>query len=66
MNAWEAATHWVLGVTVAALIAYDVLAVWRGGVTATISHRILELSRRRPVLPFAFGVLCGHLLWPQG
>jgi hypothetical protein len=39
-----------------------VLYLW-GGVPATISAWISETSREFPILPFAAGVLCGHLFW---
>lgn len=32
----------------------------------TISEIILSASLRRPIIPFAAGVICGHLFWPQG
>ena len=31
----------------------------------TISELLLDLSLRRPIVPFVFGVVCGHLFWAQ-
>lgn len=47
------------------LIAYDVLAIVYGGVEATISHITLNYSKEYPIIPFAVGVVCGHLFWSQ-
>lgn len=46
------------------LIAWDVYAVVWGSDGDTISESFLWLSSH-PELPFGFGVLSGHLLWPQ-
>lgn len=46
------------------LIAWDVF-VWAEPLRGdTISEVFLYFSAH-PVLPFAFGVLAGHLCWPQ-
>lgn len=61
-------------ITIAILLAVTlVLVLWDiwvyviqpeyGG--GTISEVVLGFARRHPVLPFAIGVVCGHLLWPQ-
>ena len=55
----------LLIITTVAVIAYDVAIYFVAGGDATISDIVLEYSWRHPVLPFAIGVLCGHLLWPQ-
>ena len=52
--------------TVAALFgAYDIWAIATAGYDASVSVVVLDWSRRAPVLPFAVGVLVGHLFWPQ-
>lgn len=43
------------------IIAYDIWAVYSGGVDGTISSVIFDYSREFPLIPFAFGVLAGHL-----
>lgn len=55
---------------VAALVVWDiyVAVVERtvpAGSGATISELVLGFAGKHPVLPFAVGVVCGHLLWPQ-
>lgn len=57
------ATKYVLLVTVVVLILYDILAFCRGGTDATISNVIYKLSLDNPIIPFAAGMLCGHLFW---
>ena len=45
---------------------YDVVALAVWGVGATISRVIgVEASFDSPFIPFGFGVLMGHLFWPQ-
>ncbi len=55
---------WVATMAVASIV-FDVVMYWRHGWTGTISYLVLTRSRRYPILPFAFGILIGHLLWPQ-
>jgi hypothetical protein len=46
------------------LIAWDVYVAVNAEEGDTISEVLLFVSRH-PVLPFVFGVLAGHLFWPQ-
>ena len=48
------------------LIAYDVYAAVRQAPGQTISEVIWHASLKRPVIPFAAGVLCGHWFWQMG
>jgi len=42
------------------------LSLWFGcGAACTLSKQLLSASEQYPILPFALGVLVGHLLWPQ-
>ena len=45
------------------LIVWDIIAVIRGGTQATISQIVRDQAIKRPMLPFAIGVLCGHWFW---
>lgn len=45
--------------------AYDVYAMLFMGYEATFSAVLLELAHSTPIVPFLFGVLIGHLFWPQ-
>jgi hypothetical protein len=63
--------NWPKKVTISILIAVALLLIgWDIYVAAnkdsgdTISEILLWTSQR-PILPFAMGVLMGHLFWPQ-
>lgn len=58
-------TKVLLVVAVALVIAYDVAVFVIHGVDATISRVALAWARQWPVVPFASGVVCGHLFWSQ-
>jgi len=58
-------TIYILIAAIVLLIGWDIFAYIKGGGEATISSVILDTSKEFPPLPFAFGVLCGHLFWPQ-
>jgi hypothetical protein len=62
---WRKVTQWTLiGVTFA-LVCYDAAVMSREGVNTTISRVVLQWSQNNPLIPFAFGIVCGHLFWPQ-
>jgi hypothetical protein len=65
MKRWERITVIIIVLMVAVGIIYDIIALAMGGVEATISRIILAVTGKWPIISFAFGVLCGHLLWPQ-
>jgi len=49
------------------IAVYDVIALTAWGVSATISRVIgVQASFDSPFVPFAVGMLMGHLFWPQG
>lgn len=54
----------ILVAVAAALIGWDVWLYVTEPEGNTISEALLW-SSRHPVVPFAFGVLMGHLFWPQ-
>jgi uncharacterized membrane protein YuzA (DUF378 family) len=62
---WRRITRWLLVGVTAALIVWDIVAVVFGGGSATISDVVLDTAKVYPILPFALGVVCGHLFWPQ-
>lgn len=45
------------------IIVYDVWTLIDRGYNTTISWSIYALSVRFPIIPFALGVVCGHLFW---
>jgi hypothetical protein len=46
-------------------IAWDIHALWRYGMDATISKVLYDWSRNNPIVACIAGILCGHLFWPQ-
>jgi predicted transporter len=58
-------TAWVITLLVFVAIAFDVFIGFRRGQTNTISHQLLSIGQRYPILPLAIGVLLGHIFWPQ-
>lgn len=58
-------TVWMLTTSIIVAGVYDLFTAYSHGKDATISVVILSLAREWPILPFALGVLMGHLLWPQ-
>lgn len=61
---WRCLTGAVMGVILALVIAYDVLARIRGGNNATISLCTLTWSEQWPVIAFVTGFVMGHIFWP--
>jgi hypothetical protein len=59
------ATTWFLTAAVVVFIVYDIFAAIHWGADGTISRDILQIAYIHPILPFAIGVLMGHLFWPQ-
>ena len=49
-----------------AIGVYDVLVSYRVIPGCTVSSVVHEWSQLFPVMPFAIGLLVGHLLWPVG
>ena len=55
-----------LGVIVLIAVGWDIFAITSlGSDQATVSRVTYEMAQRYPVIPLLFGILLGHLLWPQ-
>lgn len=54
---------WVLTGLILALLLYELVALSTKTPGATISEIVWNATHRRPILPFAVGLLCGHLFW---
>ena len=55
----------VLAAAVVILIGWDLFVWMSPEPDDTISEVVLGWAKKTVVLPFAFGVLMGHLFWPQ-
>lgn len=57
----------VIPLLVLAILIYDVIAIEKGGVEASISWLIITSSYKMPLIPFVIGfflgLLGGHLWW---
>jgi uncharacterized membrane protein len=62
---WKYITIVVLIVATIILIIYDLIVAITGSWDATISYTVYTLSTQAPILPLAFGILCGHLFAMQ-
>lgn len=52
-------------ISIVGLIIFDIFLVVKKGWKETISFQVYILSRDNPIIPFAIGVVMGHLFWPQ-
>ena len=57
------ATDKVIGGAVVALLGYELWTLINKTEHDTISERIWRVSMKRPLVPFAAGLLCGHFFW---
>lgn len=55
----------VMAICAAALIGWDIVVAANDTPGDTISEITLAFAMRHPVIPFAVGVLMGHLWWAQ-
>lgn len=55
----------VMGAAAAALIGWDIVAAANKQKGDTISEILLRSSKRVPIVAAAWGILTGHLFWPQ-
>lgn len=49
----------------AVLMTFDVWTLVSRGYETTVSWTLYVWGTQFPIVPFAFGVLVGHLLWPN-
>lgn len=50
---------------VGGLIVYEWIALRNECAGDTVSELVWSATLRRPIVPFAAGVLCGHFFWQQ-
>lgn len=55
----------ILVATALFLIGYDIVVAVNKEEGDTISEVTLDKAIRYPIIPFALGVVMGHLFWPQ-
>ncbi len=64
MNGRNLTIGFILVVVVIGVI-YDLLVWHLYGSAATISWVTWTSAKKWPIIPFAMGILCGHLFWVQ-
>jgi len=55
----------VVLVAIAVVIAWDIFAVSNPIPGDTVSEMTFNAAKANPIIPFALGVVCGHLFWGQ-
>jgi hypothetical protein len=55
---------WIFGGLCALMLVYEFYALTNSHPGDTISEIFWKLGER-PLVPFAFGFLCGHFFWPR-
>ena len=64
MTAWQRTRTFITG-TVLLVAAYDMLVIFFGDGSASISRVLLHDATITPIIPFSLGLVVGHLFWPQ-
>lgn len=54
---------WVFTGLLLSLLVYELVALGARAPGATISELVWQAAHRRPIVPFAVGLLCGHFFW---
>jgi len=62
---FQKTTGVILIIVTTGLIVWDIFVAWTPVKGDTISEVVLTTAHKNPSLPFAFGVLMGHLFWAQ-
>lgn len=57
---WKKATLFFMIFGTIVILGYDGIAIWQGGVQASISAETTSYAHKYPMLPFIWGVLIGH------
>lgn len=58
-------TNWFIVGNLFLSIGFDVFIAYMFGRQATISYQIWIVAYAHPIIPFAVGVLMGHLFWRE-
>lgn len=58
-------TLWFSLAVVAVIVAFDLWTISAHGYDTTISAVGYQFARNYPIIPFALGVVVGHLYWPN-
>jgi hypothetical protein len=63
---WKRITFiFVLSMAISVL-AYDGFVMLKAGYEASVSHTVIIMAYKYPVMTFLVGFVCGHLFWRMG
>jgi hypothetical protein len=48
------------------VLGYDGFVMLKAGYEASISHTIIVMAYKYPIMTFLIGMVCGHLFWRMG
>ena len=58
-------TQIIVILSVLFIIIFDIIIYKMRGVESTVSRIVLYWAKEYPIIPFAVGVVIGHLFWAQ-
>ncbi len=62
---WISITKFLIILILCIIFVWDAaVMIFAKDPTITLSFSLYSVSRDHPVVPFAIGVLCGHVFWP--
>ena len=62
---WIGVTKFLLVLAIVTIFVWDTIVMFFcKDLSPTFSFTVYDLSRQYPILPFALGLLCGHVFWP--
>jgi hypothetical protein len=56
-------TQWFILIMVSFTLLMDIFLAGFFGLENTISRTLLVLAKQYPIIPFALGVIAGHIFW---
>lgn len=65
MSKGKIITAWFIVIIIFTCIFYDIYIGINYGTASTISWVTWTTAKNYPIIPFAAGILCGHLFWTQ-
>ena len=65
LSSFDLIVQLTLGLMVLVLAIVDLVGYWRYGPEFSVSRVIFQTALQHPVVPLLFGLLLGHLFWPQ-
>ena len=62
---WIGITKFLIVLSIVTIFVWDTIVMFFcKDLNPTMSFTVYNLSCQYPILPFALGLLCGHVFWP--